>query len=376
MPHSRACVCLFCIVGVASGQESAASSRVSRPATAGSVPISHSTGNRVNVDPIVLNRATLDEKVITLRLVPKMATSIRMPDSVNSVVLGDPENFLAEHSEHEPEMVTVKPVNSEPAQTNLLITTTRGHQLNLLLISNGENAAMQQPVDLFLKFGKPSTTSFLVEEDPQPSLLIAETRKITSELKGPETLSFPVTAGESGNPVRTASLETARPTPDGSSATLDKLLERQKSAPLPEMYGQKPGEIEAGQRVKAGVSEVIDQGRQVVVLFSVKNPASHAIEIMPPQIQLGGKVKKNWTTAEQLTVTDFRLSTRRLGAGQRADGVVIFERPSFKQSSETLFLQLADSGAVDKPALAPIGFGISSFRGGSAYGTGRNDSNQ
>jgi hypothetical protein len=97
------------------------------------------------------------------------------------------------------------------------------------------------------------------------------------------------------------------------------------------------------------------------------NPANHAIEILPPQVQLGGKVKKKWTTAEQLRVIDFRLSTRRLGAGQRADGVVVFERPSFKESNETLFLQVADSGAVDLPALAPIGFGISSFQGGSAH---------
>jgi hypothetical protein len=295
---------------------------------------------------------------------------------VNSVVLGDPENFLAEHSEHEPEMVTVKPVNSEVAQTNLLITTTRGHQVNLLLVSNGEKGGVQQPVDVFLKFGRPSATSFLVEEDPQPSSFIADTRNITAELKRSETLSSSGTAGESSNLIRTASLERANPMEESSSATLDKLLERQKRAPLPELYGQKPGEIEAGQRVKAGVSEVLDQGREVVVLFSVKNPANHAIEIMPPQIQLGGKVKKRWTAAEQLAVTDFRLSTRRLGAGQRADGVVIFERPSFKQSSETLFLQVAESGAVDKPALAPIGFGVSSFRGGSAYGTGRNDSNQ
>jgi uncharacterized protein (DUF362 family) len=35
----------------------------------------------------------------------------------------------------------------------------------------------------------------------------------------------------------------------------------------------------------------------------------------------------------------------------------------------TLFLQVADSGAVDLPALAPISFGISSFRGGSAHET-------
>ena len=38
------------------------------------------------------------------------------------------------------------------------------------------------------------------------------------------------------------------------------------------------------------------------------------------------------------------------------------QRPSFKQSNETLLLQMADSGAVDRPALAPIGFGISSLR--------------
>ena len=76
---------------------------------------------------------------------------------------------------------------------------------------------------------------------------------------------------------------------------LDKLLERQRRAPLPTLYGQKPGEIEVGQRLKAGVSEVIDGGKAVIVLFSVLNPSSHAIELMPPQVQLGGKIKKKWT---------------------------------------------------------------------------------
>jgi hypothetical protein len=88
---------------------------------------------------------------------------------------------------------------------------------------------------------------------------------------------------------------------------------------------------------------------------------------MPPQVQLGGKKsqgfpirRSSWVTAEQLPVLDFRLSRRRLDPGERADGVVVFERPSFKQSNEALLLQLAESGAVDRPALAPIGFGISS----------------
>jgi hypothetical protein len=68
------------------------------------------------------------------------------------------------------------------------------------------------------------------------------------------------------------------------------------------------------------------------------------------------------STAEQLPVIDFRLSQRRIGPGERSDGVVLFERPPYKRAMETLFLQMAESGAVDKPALAPIGFGVSAAR--------------
>ena len=139
---------------------------------------------------------------------------------------------------------------------------------------------------------------------------------------------------------------------------------------MPVLYGQRTGISSPGHElIKAGVSEVIDQGSTVVVLFSALNAEDHAVELMPPQIQLGGMKKtgkiirkSRWLIAEQLPVTDFRMSRRRLGPGERADGVVVFQRPSFKQSNETLFLQMAESGAVDRPALAPIGFGITSFR--------------
>ena len=114
---------------------------------------------------------------------------------------------------------------------------------------------------------------------------------------------------------------------------------------------------------------MIDQGREVVVLFSVINMQDHAVEIMPPQVQLAGKARKGkifrravWANSEQLPVTDFRMSRRRIGPQERADGVLVFNRPSFKQSNETLLLQIADSGAVDRPSLAPIGFGIDSLR--------------
>jgi hypothetical protein len=362
MECPKTCICIVYLLGVASAL-TAQQGSVKPTAAASMSP----TTDQAKLEPVILSRASLDERVITLRLAPRVATSIRLPEPVNSVVVGDPESFQAEHSEHEPELVTVKPVAAQPAQTNLLITTTFGHQVNLFLISNGERNGGTQTVDVLLKYGKPTSGSFLVEESPISASFIAETQNLDAQTKGQEVNSPVPMAGSSAGLIKPASFETSNSVDEKSSAALDKLLDRQKQAVLPVLYGQHPGEIEAGPRVKAGVSEVLDEGRDVVVLFSVLNPANHAIEILPPQVQLGGQIKKKWTTAEQLRVIDFRLSARRLGAGQRADGVVVFERPSFKQSNETLFLQIADSAAVDLPALAPIGFGISSVRGGSAH---------
>jgi hypothetical protein len=143
------------------------------------------------------------------------------------------------------------------------------------------------------------------------------------------------------------------------------------------LYGQRiEGENIKGDRLRIGISEVLDGGDQVTVLFSVVNTSKHAILLMTPQVQLGGRDKTGkiikhdrWSTAEQLPVGDFRLSRRRIETGGRSDGVVVFERPPYKQSNEQLFLQMAESGAVDRPALAPIGFGVSSVRQEEEHGT-------
>ena len=61
---------------------------------------------------------------------------------------------------------------------------------------------------------------------------------------------------------------------------------------MPVLYGQRTGVSSPGHElIKAGVSEVIDQGSTVVVLFSALNAEDHAVELMPPQIQLGGMNK-------------------------------------------------------------------------------------
>jgi hypothetical protein len=336
----------------------------------------------------VLGRAIQESQITTVYLAPRFATAIRMPDAVNSVVLGDPDSFSAEHSDKEPQIVFVKPINPKATQTNLLISTVRGYGANLLLISRGEMAGMPRKIDFVMRY-RPAG-GFLIEPSA-PSSEIAETKELVtgpraekgsaaqtgehpserSAISGAagiigalfvrtESVTPPMAAGANVEPAATHEPQ----------SELDRLLERQRRAPLPVLYDEKPGIAPPGkQLLKAGVSEVIDQGKEVVVLFSVLNVQDHAVQLMPPQIQLAGKVKKGaivhhkvWSNSEQLPVEAYRLSRRRLGAGERADGVAVFQRPSFKQSNETLLLQMADSGAVDRPAFAPIGFGISKLR--------------
>ena len=329
----------------------------------------------IQVRPQVVGRSIRDGQVTTVYLAPRYATAIRMPEPVNSVVVGDPGSFSAEHSDREPQLVFVKPITPRPAQTNLLISTTRGLQVSLLLVSRGETKGVEEDdIDFLMRYKL--SGQFIVQPTETLSAVVPQTAALVS---GPPSAASP----NSPIPVVPTALKTGVSGRDGvipqsiaanttrtEPTALDDLLDRQRRAPLPTLYGQKPGVSPPGKElVRAGVSEVIDQGTAVVVLFSALNAEDHPIELMPPQVQLGGVRKtgrlirrSRWTTAEQLPVTDFRMSRRRLGPGERADGVVVFQRPSFKQSNETLFLQMAESGAVDRPALAPIGFGISSFR--------------
>jgi len=201
MHHLTVCICTLGLLEIASGQTK------ERPKTATLAISVPPVGSGAKLDPVILTRASLDEKVITLRLSPRVATSIRMPEPVNSVVIGDPEHFQAEHSEHEPELVTVKPVSAAPAQTNLLITTTLGHQLNLLLISSGQQSGGTQTVDVLLKYGKPTGGSFLVEESPLSASLVAETQKLDVSGKPPELASIGPQATSLAGLIKAASVD-------------------------------------------------------------------------------------------------------------------------------------------------------------------------
>jgi hypothetical protein len=326
------------------------------------------------VIPQVRVKDSTDYKVTVVEVAAHFVTAIRLPEPVNSVAVGDPALFLVEHSEREPQLVLVKALTEKAAETNLLISSIHGRQFSLLLISR--SATGPEKIDFLLQY-KPAT-SFLIEPGIVPFPLVGQTKAIDDQpthvdmaMGGANRAHSPSGAVlPSALRTTTADVHAQALSPAATPPSLDTLLERQESAPLPTMYGERiETETIKGDRLRVGVSEVIDGGQQVIVLFSVVNTSRHAILLMPPQVQLGGKIKsgrivkhERWAAAEQLAIIDFRLSHRRLGTGSRADGVVVFERPPYKQSNEQLFLQMADSGAVDRPALAPIGFGVNSLR--------------
>ena len=138
-----------------------------------SVLTATATAQQATIDPQVRTKPTADSKITAIELAAHFVTTIRVPEPVNSVVVGDPALFQVEHSEHEPELVFVKALTNEHAESNLLISTARGRQISFLLVSRGEGPNSTK-VDFLLRY-QPSG-GFLVEPDAVPFALVHRPR--------------------------------------------------------------------------------------------------------------------------------------------------------------------------------------------------------
>ena len=249
---------------------------------------------------------------------PTFVSAIQMTEPVNSIAVGDPALFQVEHSEREPELVLVKALTERSSETNLLVSTIHGRQFSFLLVNRGSAAALTK-VDFLLQYK--SATSFLVEPEVVPFPLIGQTATIEQSGAAASTAAKANAKPERPSEVLPTALSlnasgTAGVHADtalNQSTPLDDLLRRQENAPLPVLYGRADRRRERkGRPTPVGVSEVLDGGDQVTVLFSVLNTSKHAILLMPPQVQLGGKSRigklvkhDRWSTAEQLPVAGF-----------------------------------------------------------------------
>jgi hypothetical protein len=270
-------------------------------------------------------------EVTVLHLRPEFESTIHLPEEVTSVVLGSPGAFKAEHSEGEPNYVYVKPTRMEASQSNLLISTKTGQHVSLELINDGPGGSA--PVD------------FLLEYKPQHGFLISDSQ--------PETTAAPATGVDKPGDVARPGMHPSTATP--SALELEYEQQQRINTPAWTRWDNK--------HIETSLGDVRQWENQVAVSFSVLNASGNALEIVPPQIQIAGSAKQKKkkkkgasVTADQLEVRDFRLSATRLEPGARADGVVLFDRPNYKQSTEKLYLQLAQADKIEQPILIRLPF--------------------
>lgn len=281
---------------------------------------SHSAASS-DVAPVISKLMISPDTVTDLRLKPFYAATIRMPEAVSSVVVGAPTLFLAEHSEHEPELVVVKPITADAAVSNLLIATKSGQVVSLRLLSDGLAPGNTKPVDFVLIYKRRG--SFLI-----------------------------------------GSVDEDLPTP---AAAADPLLSAYDSAFRHQTQVSSPEWNQSKGAIAASLGAVTGDRDDMIVAFSVLNDTSQWVELLPPQVELANpssKGSKNNTEdrdkqkvlADQVAVREFRFSKRKLAPGSRADGVVRFARPDFKQHQEHLQLVLATADAVNRPLLLDLPF--------------------
>jgi hypothetical protein len=260
-------------------------------------------------------------QAVVLHLRPGYVSSVRVLEDVSSVVLGDPGTFKAEHSEAEPQLVFFKTTSSKLAHTNALITTKSGHEIALSLVSQGK-LDRTEPVDYVLTCERPR--SFLISPSAG-SFVIGETKSLAPN-DPPTTESQPKPAS-----------------PERELLSAERLQN-------PHWQG-KPLQVAVGQP--------IERMQEMIVPFAVLNSSRSPVEVLPPQIELAGASRdkhRKAVKAEPVPIRDYWISARQLAPGARADGVVFFERPSFKESRERLLLSVAQADAVDRPVLIPIAF--------------------
>lgn len=280
-------------------------------------------------NPRVRTLAIEEGAVTEIYLSPGYTTSIRLPEEVSSVVVGNPAYFKAEHSESESRLVFIKPTSGKLAQSNALITTRSGQEISLHLISGGQSTPYAN-VDFLLEYRRPR--SMFVTQDADPVLFVSQVKPISP-------VEQPTKRAEKNDPLMMA-------------------LERQGRIAAPHWQGE---------QLQATIGESSEVDQQTVLTFSVLNNSAHAIELLPPQITLSGKAtkgKKRQIEAEPVAVREYRVSKRRLEPGERADGVLLFNRPGFKESSEKLELQIAEADQVDRPLRLPVPF-TATISGGS-----------
>ena len=283
------------------------------------------------VDPAIIDLPISINAVTDVHLHPFFTTTIRLPDAVTSVAVGAPTLFKVEHSAEEPRLVFIKPTTATTATSNLIIALQSGQEISMRLLSEGTSGSA--PVD------------FVVNYEPRQSFLIGSTDAIAGS-----------TATDAGPPAKPSAIGLA--------------LRQQAEVASPDWVtctgkdAKNSYDLAPGKPMLGALGAVREQGQLMLAAYSVVNTSDRWIEVLPPQVEVRSpnldeskkKNKREQVLADEVTVTEYRLTARRLAPGERADGAVEFSRPGFKQSADRLVLELATASAVDHPLLLQLPF--------------------
>jgi hypothetical protein len=281
------------------------------------------------VDPALVDLPISASTVTDVHLHPFFTTTIRLPDAVTSVAVGAPTLFKVEHSADDPRLVFIKPTTGKAATSNLIISLQSGQEISLRLLSEGMST--NTPVD------------FVVNYEPRQSFLIGSTDDVVGH-------------------------STANPDLPAKPSAIDIALKQQLGIASPDWSttnsrnANTSDRADSGKPILGALGAVQEREQLMLAAYSVVNRSDHWVEVLPPQVELrspnldGKKTKRDQVLAEQVPVSEYRLTTRRLAPGERADGVVEFSRPGFKQSADHLVLELGTASAVDHPLLLQLPF--------------------
>jgi hypothetical protein len=302
----------------------------------------------LSIDARIESRPVDSSIVGEVHCKPLYISTIHLPEAVTSIAVGAPTLFTAEHVENEPKLVYVSPLTHDVAESNLLVALASGETISLKLISSG-NSAAQYDVDFVLDY-RPDK-ALLAFAGPLESGISQPEMAATKSLSAPFVKSYPVRS----------SVRTVQPV-----SVIDAALAAEAELATPhwitadDLVKLDKANATATRTIAASLGREVQVGDTMMVSYSVLNVSRDWVQVLTPQIQLGNPVQKKPSKkgilAAPVSIQDFRQNVAKLAPGERLDGVVQFSRPGFKQSRETLLLQLATADAVDHPVMIPLPF--------------------
>ncbi len=347
------------------------------------------------VTPNVDQETVASDEVYTVHLRPLFTTVVRLPEPVTSLAVGAPTLIAAEHDKAEPRLVFLKPTTHKSVDSNVIVALRSGHTLAIRVISAGDEGS-SDPVDFVVDYSQPHglmlgsgeigtplyparpsvPTSPALEAAPTPRAAPGQLLPVASPLHGddaPEQRPRHRQAGPSSVVTDDTPVATRNPPgPSKSLSLLDSLYQEQLSVAAPhyttaeELARIYPEDKNASVDLSASLGRCVQTGDNVTLSYSVLNRSERWIEVLPPVLEFNnpsgskknGKVDKKHpeALAEQLPISDTRMSKTKLAPGERLDGALEFVRPGFKFRKERLLLQIANASEVDTALLVPVPF--------------------